>query len=93
MSRRRRQRRQPASSRLTSSNKRGSLDGRVGEGTPKASRRAALVPLMSRLRRLEVLMLHLAGRLKLPEGEFDKLVQRVVDLHSDTQDVVDGTES
>ncbi len=86
----RRAARAPASSNLTTSKKRYTL-GSGREGTPKASRRGAplLVPLMSRLRRLEVIVLHLNGKLPLGDDMLEKMLDSILVMRNDTTDIGD----
>ncbi len=93
MTKRRRAKRSPASRTLTTPGKSYTLDGEGGRGTPKASRRAAplLRPLMSRLRRLEVLVLFLTGRIKIDHAMVEKMLDNVQELEEATKDL--GTES
>lgn len=86
MARGKRAKRMPASSRLISGEKRGTLHGRQREGLTKSARQASPA-LLGRLRRLEVLLLHLCGRLKLDSGQVEKMLDNVQDLWSDTQDL------
>lgn len=83
----------PASSRLNSGAKRGKLTGGSGEGLPKAARRDAprLAPLMSRLRRLEVVVLFLTAKLKLSPGALDAMLDKVLQLHEDVPDGSEGS--
>ena len=91
MSKTRRRRRPPASSRLIRGSKRGILQEEGGRGTPKASRPSlGLGPLMSRLRRLEVLILHVFHEMELPEEQLDKLLKAVLQLKGDTPDGPQG---
>ncbi len=61
------------------------------EGTPKGSRRAAplLLPLMSRLRRLEVLVLHMSGALDLEPVMLQKMLDNIKIMRDDTADLGD----
>ncbi len=90
MGKRRRATRGPASSNLTASVKKYTLR-RGGEGSPKGSRRAAplLRPLMSRLRRLEILLLQLYGKLDLAPEIEQKMLDNVKEL-VDTDPEADG---
>ncbi len=88
---RRRRTRGPAS-RLIPAKKHATLDGRVGEGSPKGFRQAKLVPLVSRLRRLEVVVLMLSGKLR-DNGAMQPLLDKMLELRDDTKGVPDGSES
>ncbi len=44
---------------------------------------------MSRLRRLEVVMMHLAGRLQLEPDMVEKLLDNIQELKEDTKDLGD----
>ncbi len=86
----RRAKRSPASSQLTSSEKRFTLR-RGGEGTPKGSRRAAplLRPLLSRLRRLEVIVLWMNAKLPLDDAMSEKMLDNIKIMRDDTTDLGD----
>ncbi len=90
MARGRRVKRGPASRTLTSPGKSYILR-RGGEGTPKGSRKGAplLVPLISRLRRLEVLVLNLFGALELEPQMLAKMLDSVKIMQDDTRDLGD----
>ncbi len=85
--------RTPAARTLTGPGKQYKV-GRGGRGSPKGSRRGAplLRPLLSRLRRLEVLVLHLYGRLELEPDVETKMLDNVQELKDDTEDA-DGDKS
>ncbi len=81
--------RKSASRQLTIPGKAYKLHGEGGRGRPKGARRGAplLGPLMSRLRRLEVIMLHLTGRLKLEPDLVEQLLDNIQELREDTKDL------
>ncbi len=90
MARTRRVKRAPAAKTLTSPGKPYTLR-RGGEGTPKGSRKGAplLIPLISRLRRLEVIVLHLSGKLDLEPQMLEKMLDNIQIMKDDTTDLGD----
>ncbi len=92
MAKTRRVKRARASQTLTTPGKTYTLR-RGGEGTPKGSRKAAplLLPLISRLRRLEVLILHQYGHLKMDDAMVQKMLDNIQVMKDDTKDL--GAES
>ncbi len=97
MTRRRARSRRPASAvkTFTRSLSRDKLvGGREGATGPagRGRNRAPLASLLGRLRRLEIVMLYVTGRL---HGDFGYLLDAIRDLHGDTKDVTvpeDGSE-
>ncbi len=64
---------------------------RRGGRQPSVASRGEFAAFLSRLRRLEVVVMMIAG--KMPASGLDGLLDSVLQLHSDTKDIVDGSES
>ncbi len=60
------------------------------EGGDRRSRSRSFAALFSRLRRVEVILLHLSGRLKMQPEEVDNLLERVLELSEVVEPSVSG---